>query len=121
MATNNDSVSARRPGYHAWFLGLQLMAAGVILALSGCSTSPCADVLDFCSPGRIPPNADVTGGVCIPQGGQVGGAIGAPPIPGAAPIIPGGPGPAPVFGPPGVADMPPPAPVGVSPFTPLPK
>ncbi len=43
-----------------------------LLLLSGCSTAPLADLLDFFKPGRIRPGAQAaTGGVCIPQGGQV--------------------------------------------------
>ena len=62
------------------------VATGVLLMLAGCSTSPCADFLDFCSPGRYPAKPKTeTGGVCIPQGGQVGGAIGGPPV---APFAP---------------------------------
>ncbi len=47
--------------------------AGIwLLLLSGCSTAPLADLLDFFRPGRIPPGAQATpGGVCVPQGGQV--------------------------------------------------
>ena len=77
------------------------VATGVMLILSGCSTSPCADFLDFCKPGRFPANGKgEAGGVCIPQGGQIGGAISGPPV---APFMPG---PGAPFGPAGVPETP---------------
>jgi len=93
-------------------LAVQLAAAVTIMVLAGCSTSPCADFLDCVCPGRFPDAPKgVVGGVCIPQGGQVGGAIGAPPG------LPGQTGP---FGPPGVQPLPPPAPIGSIPPPPPP-
>jgi hypothetical protein len=110
MASKPRIALFRMAEYHLWLLGLQLIAAGIMLGLAGCSTAPCADILDFCSPGRFPAKAkDTTGGVCIPQGGPAGGVLGGPPtgaviVPGAAPI-----------GPTGVPDVPPPAPIGMTP------
>ena len=91
---------------------LRLLALSVAAALgglmaAGCSTAPCADFLDFCSPGRYPNDANAaSGGVCIPQGGPAGGALGGPP-----PITIGLPSPNSPFGPTGAADTPPPAPI----------
>jgi hypothetical protein len=83
------------------WLWTALLALGLA---AGCSTSPVADILDMCSPGRLPPNTKgTTGGVCVPQGN-----FGGPPPPGDP--VPKGP-----FGPAGVGELPPPAPVGPPP------
>jgi hypothetical protein len=106
-----------RATFHLCLLAFQVIAAGALLSLSGCSTAPCADVLDFCSPGRFPADAkSTTGGVCIPQGGPAGGVLGGPP-PGA--LV--GPGPGGPVGPPGVPVIPPPAPIGSMPMPAGPK
>jgi hypothetical protein len=83
----------------------------------GCSTAPCADFLDFFFPGGYPGDGKgAGGGVCIQQGGPAGGVLGAPP-PNAVgvPLPPPGP-----VGPPGVADLPPPAPLTDTPLRPGP-
>jgi hypothetical protein len=84
-------------------LSVQAATAVVIMAAAGCSTSPVADFLDFCRPGRFPDKAkDAHGGVCLPQGGPAGGMLGAPPpiappiAPGAGPLVPSDPAPAPI-------------------------
>src|SRR5205807_1851027 len=94
---------------HLIVLSVQLAATVLLLTLSGCSTAPFADMLDFFAPGRPPANAkDVSGGVCIPQGGPAGGVLGGPPLP---------PGPGPFKGlPPGVVEPPPPAPISQTPL-----
>jgi hypothetical protein len=84
-----------------------------LLLLTGCSTAPIADLLDFVRPGRITPGPAPYGGVCIPQGGPVG----APVV--AAPVLPG-PGIPPPPAPPGapgapVVVTPPPLPAGTQP------
>jgi hypothetical protein len=94
-----------------------------LLLLTGCSTAPIADMLDFFKPGRLERgNTQPYGGVCIPQGGSIGGPSvvtpppappgGLPPAPPGGtgtvfppPTPPGGPG---VVTPPG--ELPPPAP-----------
>jgi hypothetical protein len=82
-----------------------------LLLLAGCSTAPVADFLDLLSPGRIQIGKDNPyGGVCIPQGGPVGGPV--------APVVTVPPGPviavppAPV---PAVGAPPPPPPPTLSP------
>lgn len=107
--------------WHFWALGGQLASTAMLLLLAGCSTAPCADFLDFCSPGRFPKDAKgATGGVCIPQGGPAGGILGAPqPIaPPVAPPI----GPPPFKGNPmPTGEPPPPAPIGATPLSSGPK
>ena len=86
---------------------------GTLLAflLTGCSTHPLVDVLDYFKPGTLGPN-DVQpyGGVCIPQGAVLPPAPAAVVIPGPSP---GAPPPPPTF--PGV--VPPPAPLPGAPGT----
>lgn len=95
---------------------LMKRSVGVLLVfLTGCSTAPLADFLDFVKPGRVSPDKTAPyGGVCAPHpgGGAAAGAVppGSPP-PAATPFgVP--PPPAPI----GTPVPPPPAPVG----TPLP-
>src|SRR5436309_3174335 len=88
-----DSCEIARRGSlrrrHVAALSLQLTITFVLLVLSGCSTAPVADLLDFFTPGRFPANTkDVSGGVCIPQGGPAGGVLGAPPVVGPVPAGP---------------------------------
>jgi hypothetical protein len=76
-----------------------------MLLLAGCSTAPVADLLDWCKPGRLCPDATAPyGGVCGPTPG--GGAAGLP----APPAVPG-----PVFPPGGSAIAPPPSPITAPP------
>jgi hypothetical protein len=59
----------------------------MLLLLTGCSTAPCADLLDWLCPGRLPPEKTTPyGGVCLPQG-----VIAPCPTPIVAPVSPGGP------------------------------
>jgi hypothetical protein len=82
----------------------------LLLLLTGCSTAPVADLLDYFRPGRIAPDNAARGGVCGPQ--QPGppviaspGAIPAPVFPASPPAVapgvaqpvPGGPLSAPVL------------------------
>src|SRR5690349_6784812 len=90
--------------------------------LTGCSTHPIVDVLDYFKPGRLGPN-DVQpyGGVCIPQGPVqppaappvvAPGAVPAPPTPGVVPPpapLPGAPATIPTPIPVPTAAPPPPA------------
>jgi hypothetical protein len=74
-----------------------------LLFVTGCSTSPVADFLDYFFPGRPPVGATPYGGVCVPQGEPIGS-------PGVFPSAPPPP-------PPGVTGAPvivPPAPAGAA-------
>ena len=107
----NPCRTARRSALkrrHAVLLAAQTAAALVLLGFAGCSTAPIADLLDFFSPGRIPAAAkDVSGGVCVPQGGPAGGVLVGPPV---APTVP-------FKGvPPGGFEPPPPAPISQTPL-----
>lgn len=52
----------------------RLIGLLICLSLTGCSTAPCADFLDWFSPGRLPANpGQPIGGVCRPQGILPGG------------------------------------------------
>src|SRR5580765_2440912 len=96
---------------HYWLFALHSAAAIGLWTAAGCSTAPCADVLDCLCPGKFPADAkSPIGGVCIPQGGPAGGALGAPP-----PIGPALPQPPGSFSPPFGGDMPPPAPLSATP------
>jgi hypothetical protein len=70
------------------FCGLVLF----LVCAGGCSTAPCADLLDWLAPGRIQlgPQDRPYGGVCLPQGGPIGpvtpGAAGGPPLPSPGPL-----------------------------------
>lgn len=79
------------------------------LLLSGCSTHPVVNLLDYFKPGRIKPGVGAPhGGVCLPQGGPVVRPQVPAPPPG--PILP----PAlPPAQPPGPVETPPPAPPGL--------
>ena len=100
-----------------WFL---------LVALTGCSTHPCADLSDYFSPGKLRENlVQPYGGVCIPQGPiqppppgpLLGGPLPLGPLPGFGTAIPP---PAPLPGnqpagpgvppPPSIPGVPPPAP-----------
>ncbi len=85
-----------------------------MLVLTGCSTHPVADMMDFFHPGKMYPNdVEPYGGVCIPQG-----AVLAPAPQVCPPAVPPGPGvvPPPVPLPPNAPGaVPPPA----FPVTPL--
>lgn len=69
--------------------------AALLCVLTGCSTSPVVDTLDFFKPGRMYPTRTPYGGVCIPQGpGPVATTPSAPlppPIPPPAPLPSSGP------------------------------
>jgi hypothetical protein len=81
---------------------MKRITALALVLLSGCSTSPVADVMDFFSPGRIGKEEVAPyGGVCAPRPliPPVGGFSGPPPTPGtqaAGPVIPPPPPPEPV-------------------------
>src|SRR5947208_5087217 len=62
--------------------------AALLRVLTGCSTSPVVDTLDFFKPGRLYPTRTPYGGVCIPQGpGPIATTPSAPVVP-PAPLIP---------------------------------
>jgi hypothetical protein len=69
----------------------------LLLLLSGCSTAPLADTLDWCKPGKIEGVVPTYGGVCspgppapvVPAAPAIGPAL--PPPPGAG--LPAGPTP----------------------------
>ena len=56
-------------------------ATAWLLLLTGCSTAPFADLMDYFHPGRVTGQAPPTGGVCIPQGGPVAVPAVVPPVP----------------------------------------
>lgn len=58
--------NAIAPGAMKRMIGLMLFV------LTGCSTAPCADLLDACYPGRVEPGS-VYGGVCNGPGCQPAG------------------------------------------------
>jgi hypothetical protein len=64
--------------------------AFVFLFVTGCSTAPIADVLDYFKPGRIEPAKTAPyGGVCVPkQIGPPDGAIVVPAQPATGPALP---------------------------------
>src|SRR5262249_37167219 len=85
-----------------------------LLLLTGCSTAPVADLMDWFWPGRLPAETTTPhGGVCLPQGNLPPPGV---PIPAAPPA---GPPPAP---PAAIAPgaWPPRAPTGPAPPGPLP-
>ncbi len=93
----------------------------LLVAMTGCSTHPCADLSDYFSPGKLRANlVQPYGGVCIPQGPiqppdagpQLGGPLPLGPPPGGA-IPP--PAPLPGNQPPG-GNIPPPIPPPAPPF-----
>lgn len=93
-----------------WFM------AAMLIGVTGCSTAPLADFLDWVAPGRLPQGTGTReGGVCIPQGELPGANVETPavvnpqPAPiGSLPVQPPG-SPVPVPPPGGV--IPPPAPI----------
>ncbi|MBV9122042.1 MAG: hypothetical protein JO112_01620 [Planctomycetes bacterium] len=91
------------------------LVAVLLLFVTGCSTAPVADLLDFFAPGRLKPG-DVApyGGVCAPvQVGPPGSVLPAPVAPG--PVLPAAPVPSgPVVPVPPPGEPPPPSP----PFSP---
>ena len=75
--------------------------AVLLLLVTGCSTAPVADLMDYFKPGRIDQGMPPYGGVCQPR--QIvppspGPAVAAPVFPGAGPALPGA-----VAGPPPLA------------------
>jgi hypothetical protein len=76
----------------------------VLLLLTGCSTAPIADLMDFFTPGHLEPEKTAPyGGVCLPQGiNAPPAATTAPPPPPVPPtaVAPPPPGPGPVEWPP---------------------
>jgi hypothetical protein len=79
-------------------------AASLLLVfLTGCSTAPVADVMDYFWAGQITPDATPpVGGVCIPQGGPpTSGPIPIPVPAAAGPVAPG-----PITPPPGAIPSP---------------
>jgi hypothetical protein len=112
-----DSL-ATNPGEPVPGGDMKRSAALLLLLVSGCSTAPIADLLDFFKPGCIGPEKTAPyGGVCIPQSIAPPAGIGPcvvppPPPPGGAPVAaPIGPPPPP---PPVVAAPPPVAPPPVA-------
>jgi hypothetical protein len=82
----------------SWVFGLLLVGG---CGVSGCSTHPISDTMDFFRPGKIGPDKVVPyGGVCIPQG----------PVTSPAPVVPVVPT-APAVPPIAVPVVPPPAPL----------
>jgi hypothetical protein len=90
----------------------------VFVLLTGCSTAPIADMMDFFTPGHLAPEKTAPyGGVCLPQG------INAPPAATTAPAplpvppsaVPPSTGPGPVEWPPRFLATPTPAPGALPP------
>jgi hypothetical protein len=67
-------------------------SALLLLLLTGCSTAPIADVMDWLVPGRLPPDKTTPyGGVCLPQGVIAPTPTAVAPVPaplGATPFVP---------------------------------
>jgi hypothetical protein len=107
------SASGSRPGHDKLFFpsdstdySYMRRAVMLFLFLSGCSTAPIADLLDFIKPGRITPEKTAPyGGVCGPRP-LAGPPVAPAPIP-PPPVFP----PAPTTG----APIPAPPPGGVLP------
>jgi len=93
------------------------------LLLTGCSTAPIADVMDFFAPGRLPAEKTTPyGGVCLPQGiNAPPSATTAPaplPVPAAAVAPLEWPPRSPAPPPPGGGVPPPPGPLSSTPLPP---
>jgi len=96
-----------------------------ILLLTGCSTHPAGDILDFFKPGKLYTDGKTVpyGGVCRNQGAVLGPGAGGPPqidVGPPVPVVPTGPvvpPPAPITAPagPGGPAFPPPPPPPVVP------
>jgi hypothetical protein len=94
-----------------------------LLLLTGCSTAPIADVMDFFTPGSLPTEKTTPyGGVCLPQGITAPPATTTAPAPQPIPATAVAPlewpprNPAPVL--PGPSNPPPPGPLSATPLPP---